>query len=618
MFREDRETMAVGHRQRVGKGAIPHPRVPLSFTWDILYSLLQDLQSYLTDEESTRLRAIIRNHDILGYLELSEAWGLQSINLLDDNVHRLSARYQLATLLKKFPFPDKVFNRREAAIEKFFEAEKQCKIANELLIPRLSRSSEPDTLAVFTYARGFVSRILGQIPSWDLISRDCRHGPGATLSTSDGRNCSYYKYSEWPYDVTKAALPYAVKIIQQDERWLGALEDDYRSVFEIPKHHILDQNLFWSNVFNVVNFNRVTFVPKDVRIERTIAIEPTMNLYLQLGVDGFIRDRLKSAGVDLDKGQKKNRELARIGSITGDFSTIDLSAASDTVSLSLCAYMLPPIWYNYLMALRAPNGVLKETSIHYEKISSMGNGFTFALESLLFTSIVYGVTKHFLGEFRHQHFAVYGDDIIIRTEIAPLLVYYLGKSGFAVNPDKSFIQGRVRESCGADWLRGHPIRPAIIDKPITNLVELFAIRNRLRQKLEVSWYIFDSHTVRLMDKWVPESMLTLTGPPSNEDFSSYRHMSYPYGKTRKPNSFSWEIKYLRTKPDPQKGNQLFFRRLMNPLRGTNEYPWHMRIYQGGLEDVGGYYLVVARERNSRCIKTRVVNEWPPEYPAVPV
>lgn len=593
---------------------IPGPRLPNDFTWEVLSALLQDLQGYLQGRDVQLVRGIVRNRDVVALINLSQEWGLQSINLSSGNLAEIRAKYQISALLKKFPFDDDCFDRRRTAIEKFLAAEEQCRKCNEILIPQLRRASEPDTLAVMTYARGFISRVLGQIPNWDIVSKDCRHGPGATLSTSNGFVGTYHKFSNWPYDVSKAALPYAIKFIQQDERWLGALEDDYRKVMEIPYHYILDWDTFWVNVFNVENTNSVTFVPKDVRTERTIAIEPTMNLLLQLGVDGLIRRNLKLFGVDLDYGQEKNQELARIGSIDDSFATIDLASASDTVSIELCHYLLPPYWYSYLMALRSPFGDFEDKILTYSKISSMGNGFTFALESLIFTSVIYGVSKHFLGESRYQHFAVYGDDLIVRTEIASAVVLFLRKVGFEVNLTKSFFKGPVRESCGADWLDGHPIRPVILDKPVTNCAELWALRNRLKYTLERYWYIQDAQVVSLMDKWTPDALLGIVGPPSLEEFSSYRHISHPFGRRRKPNSFSWEIKYLQCLPVPQRGNKLFFRRLMNPLRENDETPWLKKI-QGGLKDVGGYYRVHSRKRMAWCIATRTVCEWPSEYPA---
>lgn len=594
----------------------PFIRVPRDFPWRLLNAVLSDLQGYLTNEEYHRVDQICRKRNLIDLMKLSEDWGLRCMNQDSGSVAEISARYQLAALLKKFPFVDDSIDRRMAAKKNFIDAESSCRITNEVLIPQLRRSSEPDTLAVMTYARSFILRVLGQIPDWDIVSRECRHGPGATLSTSDGRVCSYYKYENWPYDVTKAASPYAITFIQSDERWLGALEDDYRDALDIPKHQIIPQEKFWANVLHFTSRNSITFVPKDALKERTIAIEPVLSLFLQLGVDGLIRSSLKGYGVDLDKGQLKNQQLARRGSVDGEFSTIDMKAASDTLSLELCHYMLPPVWYNYLMALRSPQGVFADGGdvITYNKISSMGNGFTFALESLVFTAMIYGVSKHYLGEYKHHHFAVYGDDLIVRTEIAGILVYYLKKIGFTVNHDKSFFSGPIRESCGTDWFKGHLIRPVFLSDPIVNLMDLFSIRNRIKRKMWMQWGIRDSKAVSLCDSWVPDKLLSLVGPNSHEEFSTYRHIDFPFGRTRKPNTNGWEIKTVFARPARQRGHKLFFRRLMNPLRDHDEQPWIQKLCtRGGLKDVGGCYQVTRRARLTWGIETRVVLDWPPEY-----
>jgi hypothetical protein len=271
------------------------------------------------------------------------------------------------------------------------------------------------------------------------------------------------------------------------------------------------------------------------------------------------------------------------------------------------------MWFGYLMALRSPVGDFEGNDLAYSKISSMGNGFTFAVESLVFTAIVYGVYKHYLGEFRHQHFAVYGDDIIVRSEVANMLVYYLKLIGFTVNRDKSFFTGFVRESCGTDWLKGHLIRPVFIDTPIDSLAALYSVRNRIRRKLEVDWHILDSKTVSLIDKWVPASYNKIVGPPSNEDFSSYRHVQRrECNATRVPNTYCWKIFFVKGKAGSVNGRKFLFRKLMHPLRFYEESPWHRKIH-GGLKDGGSNFHVAVSNHVSWSISTRLVLEWPDYY-----
>jgi hypothetical protein len=52
---------------------------------------------------------------------------------------------------------------------------------------------------------------------------------------------------------------------------------------------------------------------------------------------------------------------------------------------------------------------------------------------------------------------VYGDDIIVPTEMAPLACNILETFGLKVNPDKSFWTGKFRESCGGVFYDGEDV-----------------------------------------------------------------------------------------------------------------------------------------------------------------
>jgi len=313
-------------------------------------------------------------------------------------------------------------------------------------------------------------------------------------------------------------------------------------------------------------------------------------------------------GIDLNS-QEKNRMLAERGSRTGKYATLDLKAASDSISLRICRLVLPPLWYTYLLELRSPQGEIGEDVISYEKISSMGNGYTFALESLIFASIIYGVTKHYRGEVRSSEFAVFGDDLVIESELAPYLMFYLGKFGFSINPDKTFIKGPVRESCGTDWFNGLLIRPVFLTEFPSSTKQLFSARNRLRRKLERQWSLKDSATVKLLDRWVPEKLLSLIGPPSAEEFDTYRHMDYPYG-IKYSSGHYWPFKRLVVLPKAFKGNKFLFRKLMTRLMPVDDPPrfWEgLKVSGGSCFDVTKRNLVTPRVVTSRAF------EWPDEY-----
>jgi hypothetical protein len=220
------------------------------------------------------------------------------------------------------------------------------------------------------------------------------------------------------------------------------------------------------------------FVPKNAKTHRVIAKEPHVNSYLQKGLGGLIRKRLRDvAGVDLND-QTRNQRLARHGSLTGELATIDLSGASDTISSELVKFLIPDRWFKLLDATRSKQGLFEGSWIHYEKFSSMGNAYTFELESLIFWALC-KATLHVLGQ--GQTLSVYGDDLIVPSSTFGLVVTVLEYAGFSTNDKKSFSSGPFRESCGQDYFQGVGVRPIFQKEEISNVESLYRSANSLRR-----------------------------------------------------------------------------------------------------------------------------------------
>lgn len=587
-------------------------RLPREYPWKTLGWLAEDLRPFLTEDDYKRIYQITRNRDFDAYMSLTVDWGLQSMTSIDASVPNVRAKYQLATLLKKYRFATNKDIRLKAAKEVFFRAEEQCFAFNQSGWKKLSVASDDFMLGVNTYALAFIRKVLGDEVPKNLLVDWSRHGPGSTLSTQKGKVSNYYKFGTWPYDCTESALPHAVELIKTDERWLGALENSYRERYNIPAHRILNQATFWTKVFNIVECNKITFVPKSALTERTIAIEPTLNLYLQLGVDGFIRRRLKRWQIDLDC-QARNQELARLGSLPNgrDFATIDLSSASDTISYKLVKQLLPPQWFSYLSDLRAKYGWQGDDLVTYEKFSSMGNGYTFALESLLFTAIVYAVNRQLKAvSFTPDNFAIYGDDIIVPTEIAESVVKALTNCGFTINEDKSYLNGPVRESCGADWFLGANIRPVFFTEEPKYVPDLFVDINRLNRVLELYFGIDKSLTCSKLRGFVPLRFKNLSGPCSDEDFSSYLHLASPpidYGYR----NWTWTFPRLVKVGINAKGKtDFFFRKLMHNLKSPPPINnWVKRTS----ESAGSRFVIQDRNMFRMMLTYSETSNWSSSY-----
>jgi len=228
----------------------------------------------------------------------------------------------------------------------------------------------------------------------------------------------------------------------------------------------------------LVDHNNITFVPKTAKSFWTIAIEPLLNGYLQKGVDKFMRQRLyRRTRVNLDlRDQSRNSAMALEGSNEGfnPYVTIDLSSASDSVSTEVVRHVLPPAWFDFLSQIRSPAYELYGKVKPYNKFTSMGNGFCFPLETAIFAALTHAaciITKNPVD------YRVYGDDIICRQSVALVVLELLKYYGFKANPDKTFLFGPFRESCGKDYFGGEDVRPVYLDERLELLRSFFVLHN---------------------------------------------------------------------------------------------------------------------------------------------
>ena len=249
---------------------------------------------------------------------------------------------------------------------------------------------------------------------------------------------------------------------------------------------------------SLVEGNRLSFVPKTSEISRTICTEPNLNMLFQKGIGAFLEHQLlRRWKISMSFQQGWNRRLARIGSEDGSFGTIDLSSASDSMSLSLLRELLPPYVYRWLEHTRSPYVTLPGgDKVELHMVSSMGNAFTFPLQTILFASIVVA-SYRVMGILRQRsfhldqrfevpppcsstraNFGVFGDDIIVRKDSYEFIVRALELFGFRVNVDKSFNTGHFRESCGGDYFRGFDIR-GVYMKHLSTSADVYSIINRL-------------------------------------------------------------------------------------------------------------------------------------------
>lgn len=248
---------------------------------------------------------------------------------------------------------------------------------------------------------------------------------------------------------------------------------------------------------------RVAFVPKDLRKSRSICMEPNVSMFFQQAYRRLLEHSIASGPLRAHvvlRDQEVNQLGCQIGSLTGHLDTIDLSSASDSVSVDLVKGIFPRRMLFYLLATRTrhaklPNGEVREL----KKFAPMGSALCFPVQCAVYSAVVIlsallsrrdlgldDLAEHLTilkGDIRrfgpdmvkvlfNTHYAesdskfepfyVYGDDIICDFRITSTVVDLLKTLGFSVNIEKSFT-GRscYRESCGKHFHLGQDVTPIL-------------------------------------------------------------------------------------------------------------------------------------------------------------
>jgi hypothetical protein len=264
----------------------------------------------------------------------------------------------------------------------------------------------------------------------------------------------------------------------------------------------------------VVGGSRLATVPKNEENDRTIAIEPSGNMSLQLAVGVYIEKVLRSIGLDIKLQQDLNKSLAKLGSISGGLVTIDMKSASDLILVDLCRKLLPHQLSLFMLRIRSPECELPDGEVlKLNMMSTMGNGFTFPLMTLLFVSLLYAVRLRRGGPVNYIDWStcgIFGDDIVCTKDEASELISVIEDSGFIINKDKSFLEGDFRESCGGDYYKGYDCTPFYV-KSLSGDSEVYVAINQIFDYCGKHGFIFDKvicclvrhfkHPLHLVPEW---------------------------------------------------------------------------------------------------------------------
>ena len=385
-------------------------------------------------------------------------WDQLAALRVDPKSYTEARSYFLDTVASSFlrkwePLPTS-HDREAVAVAAFWKCEAECYRTNLRLRDIRLHGAEVRLSEFIAQVRKIVAVLLGPPPEFV----QGRFGPGATFRDKGQCTTVADKMSSIP-TLYSSSLP-----------WL----------FQWSATKWCQSNLARGLTPEVIPGNRFTTVPKDATKERGIAVEASIPGFYQLGMGRHIRRRLRLFKLDLERGQETHRRVAREASVTEALATLDLSNASDTVSLELVRLLLPKQWFDLLDSLRAPRTLVKERWVVLEKFSSMGNGFTFELETLLFAAISLVASRKGLADLGTQVLA-YGDDLIVPTESALDVIAALSFFGMSVNKEKSFWSGPFRESCGGDYFKGVDVRPHFLKEDLCEPQDFIKLANGIRR-----------------------------------------------------------------------------------------------------------------------------------------
>jgi len=410
---------------------------------------------------------------------LRSVFDLRSGRLLDDpDVDAIFAVRQVTLMFGKMKLP--CTNARQAkAITGYIEIEREVRQHDTTTDTSCSRDFS--RVAVLLWADVF-SKVEKKVFDGGISEGIIpAHGPGSTADSLSGN-------AKW-----------------ENRTWTERLDDVFPfGDFTLPNpRHQTEQRLAGYSLLTpgMELPVKVVLVPKTMKTPRIIAMEPSYMQFMQQGVAKAIRDAVEADDIANTligwSSQTPNRILARLGSLSGELATLDLSEASDRVSNQHVRNLMVNFpWLSKAMdATRSRKADVPGYGvIRLSKFASMGSALTFPIEAMVFMTVIFlGIQNALNRPLTRQDIVsllgrvrVYGDDIVVPVEYVHSVIASLETFGLKVNADKSYWSGKFRESCGEEFYSGEDVSIVKVRQylpthrtDVTEIVSTVSLRNQL-------------------------------------------------------------------------------------------------------------------------------------------
>lgn len=525
------------------------------FAWKLARSLLEDFKPFLSGVFHDAA------NEAISLCSVEKLRGLTSGKEDSYQPYQMKTERQILDLFKKFSFSQDLrtpAELRDDSIKKFMD--------NQERLSNFCISTGKTERSILFGARGYADKILGDFSELEICER-ATFGKKSSVGIPMRKACESERY--------EAPITGSCEHI--------AWYDRYYSVWNRPGANYSRKRaeLFTKPPYRVIDTLEAVLVDKTWKSLRMIMPNTTLGTLYSSGLGRTIEDRLRAFGYDIKHLQPVHGVLAKFGSITGSLVTADQSMASDNITVQLVDAILPRRWAQALKFGRIEEIALYGKQVKTPTFSTMGIGFTFPLQTLVFLCLLLSIRDH-LELDEQTVVSVFGDDLIYDSRMHSTVVDVFPGLGLVLNLDKTFAEGNFRESCGFDFFRGIDVRPFHLKRASTP----FAGKRRAEAYLYTAvngllrrWECYEIPlTLRFLVEEIrrirkDEVLLVPTDYPDTSGVKASPETAFLMGIERKVKwrnaSSAYHFRYLAFEPDlkeEQRHEPLLFLALRNPVR----------------------------------------------------